>query len=85
MHTLTFRRFTELNRFKLFTNPSANLAVLDMHELHGNFIAVSFTVGIDQFAEDPLWFSLNDCASKGHLNVEFSVHVSLSESVMCWV
>ena len=82
VHTFTFRGLTELNRFKFFTNPCAHLAVLDMHELNGNFVAVSLTVGIDQLAENPLWFSLNNSASKGHLNGELSVHVSLSEAVV---
>ena len=85
MNAFGFRGFSELNRFKLFTNPVANLAVLDVHKLNGNFIAVCFTVGINQFAEHPFCLSADNGASKRHLNVELSVHVSLSKTIASWV
>ena len=78
---LTFRLFTELNIFKLVANPGANLSILDMHELNGNFVAVCFTICFDQFTEHPFSFSVYDSAAKGHLNVELTVHVSLSEAI----
>ena len=53
-----------------------------MHELHGNFVAVSLAICIDQFAEDPFSFSLHDSAAEGHLDMELAVHVRLSEAVV---
>ena len=53
-----------------------------MHELNGYFVAVSFAVCTDQFAEDPFSFSLHDSATEGHLDVELAVHVSLCEAVV---
>ena len=81
----TFGLLTELNRFELLTNPSANLTVLDMHELNGYFVAVSITICADQLTEDPFSFPLYDSAAEGHLDVELTVHIRLSEAVVGWV
>ena len=53
-----------------------------MHELNGYFVAVSLAVGTDQFAEHPFSLPLHDSAAEGHLDVELTVHVSLSETVV---
>jgi len=82
VHSLTFRRLAELNRFELLTDPVANFTILDMHELHGNLIAVCFAVGLNQIAKNPLLLSLDDGTSEGHLDVELAVHVRLSEAVV---
>ena len=82
MNFLTFGLLTELNRFELLTNPSANLTVLDMHELNGYFVAVSLLICADEFTKDPFSFPLHDSATEGHLDVELAVHVSLCEAVV---
>ena len=45
--TLSFSWFSELNRLEFFADPVANVALLNVHELHANISAVSITVGLD--------------------------------------
>ena len=56
-----------------------------MHELDGYFVAVSLAVCVNQFSEHPFPFPLHDSAAEGHLNVELTVHVSLSEAIVARV
>lgn len=82
MDTLTLRRFSKLNLLELLTDPVANFALLDMHELHADFITVSFTVGTDKIPQLPLRLALCDSAVVGHANGEFTIHICLSEAVV---
>lgn len=81
VYTLSFCRLFELDRLELLTDPVANLTILDMHKLDADLATVSLFVGFDKVAKHPLLFSLNNCASKGHLYVELTVHVSLAEAI----
>ena len=78
---LSFSLLSELNRFKLLTDPIANFTVLNMHELNTNLAAVSLSIGINNISQLPLWLSLDNSALHGHMNIEFTVHIGLSESV----
>lgn len=82
VNSLTLRLIAELDRLKLFTNPVAHFSVLNVHELNGNLVAVSIAVRIDKLAEHPLLFPLDNSTTKWHLNVEFTVHVSLGKAVV---
>ena len=44
VNALSLGLLTELDGLKLFSDPVANVAVLDMHELHTNLVAVGFAV-----------------------------------------
>lgn len=52
-----------------------------MHELYADLATVSFLIGLNQITKDPLLFSLNDGTTVGHLDSEFTVHVSFSETI----
>jgi len=75
------RGLSELKRFKLLPNPITNLAILNVHELDANFVAISMSVGFDEIAEHPLLFALHNGASEGHLDMELTIHIRLCESV----
>ena len=72
----------ELNGLELFTDPVALLFVLNMHELNANFVAVSFAVSGNEFAQNPLGLALQDRAATSlSIDRELTVHVSLSETI----
>jgi len=81
VYTLTLGWLSELDRLELLTDPVANFTILDMHELDADLTTVSLLVGFDKVAKYPLLFPLNDCASKGHLNVELTVQICLAKAI----
>jgi len=79
---LSLRWLSELERFELFADPIATLAVFNMHELHSNSLAVSIFICLDKLTQLPLGFSLqNGAALSVHLEAELAIHVGLSEPV----
>ena len=78
---LSFSLLSELNGLELLTDPIASFTVLNVHELNTNLAAVSLFVGIKNISQLPLWLSLDNCALHGHVDVEFTLHISLSETV----
>ena len=56
-----------------------------MHKLNADFTTISMSVGLDQLPEHPLLLSLDNSASKGHLDGKLSIHVSLGESIARWI
>ena len=83
--TLTFGDIPKLNGLKFLSNPVTYFAILNMHELDTDLTAISLLIGLNKFTEYPLLFPLDNRASERHLDVEFSVHVSFSETIVCWV
>ena len=79
--SFAIRQLIELQRLKLFTDPVANLTILDMHEMNADFGTIGLPVGFNEVPEHPLLLSLDNRAPKGHLNGKLTVHVSLCESV----
>ena len=83
---LTLSWLSELDGLELLTDPVASLAILDMHELHTDLAAVSLLVSLDQISQLPFGLSLGDRAVVvGHVDREFTVHVSLCEAVVARV
>ena len=81
VNLLSFSLLSELNGLELLTDPIASFTVLNVHELNTNLAAVSLFVGIKNISQLPLWLSLDNCALHGHVDVEFTLHISLSETV----
>ena len=81
MNFLSFALLSELNGLELLTEPVANFTVLNVHKLNTNLAAVSLFIGIKNISQLPLWLSLDNCALHGHVDVEFTLHISLSETV----
>jgi len=82
VNALSFGSFSELNRFKFFTNPITDFALLDMHELHSNFSAVGLTICGNKIAQFPTLLTLGNAAEIVHSERELTVHVGLRESVL---
>ena len=74
---------SELDGLKLLTYPITSFAVLNMHKLNTNFVAVGFLVGGNKIPEHPLLLLLGDGTVQGHLNVKLTVHIGLSKAIAC--
>ena len=76
-------RLAELDFLEFLANPIAYFAFLDMHELHANFVAVGFAVGLDEVAKHPLGLAVLDGFGAVALgNHELAVHVRLGEAIL---
>lgn len=78
----SFGLLSELNGLELLTDPIASFTVLNMHELNTNFTAVSRLIGIKNISQLPLGLLLDNSALHGHMNIEFSIHIRLSKTVI---